>query len=262
MNEDVNGSGPNGDAMIHVAGLVKRFNGTTVLSGVSLEVKRGETAAIIGGSGSGKSTLLRCINALETFESGRVRVGEHTLSPGERSSSQEQARRQLRLRVGMVFQQFHLFPHMSVMENVMCGPVFAQGISRDEAAGRARRLLDRVGLGEKVNARPGTLSGGQQQRVAIARALANEPAAILFDEPTSALDPRMTGEVLAVIADLASSGQTMVIVSHSMGFVRRSAHRVHVLAGGEVVESGSAEEVFEGCRHPRTRELLTEARLA
>ncbi len=248
--------------MIYVDEVVKRFNGTTVLSGVSLSVMRGETAAIIGGSGSGKSTLLRCINALETFDSGRVRVGEHSLAPGDREASQDAARRQLRLRVGMVFQQFHLFPHMSVMENVMCGPVFAQGISRDEAAGRARRLLERVGLAEKVDARPGTLSGGQQQRVAIARALANEPAAILFDEPTSALDPRMTGEVLAVIADLASSGQTMVIVSHSMGFVRRSAHRVHVLAGGEVVESGPPEQIFEGAGHAQTRELLAQAQLA
>jgi ABC-type polar amino acid transport system ATPase subunit len=159
----------------------------------------------------------------------------------------------------MVFQQFNLFPHMTVLENVMCGPRYVCGAPREEAATRARALLDRVGLVEKADHLPGALSGGQQQRVAIARALANEPEAILFDEPTSALDPKMTAEVLAVMADLASAGQTMIVVSHAMGFVRKSAHRVHVLAGGRVIESGPPEQIFDAPQSAQTREFLAHA---
>ncbi|MFO0974274.1 MAG: amino acid ABC transporter ATP-binding protein [Phycisphaerae bacterium] len=248
--------------MIAVRNLVKRFAGMAVLADVSLEVRRGETAALIGGSGSGKSTLLRCINALETFDDGQVHVGDVALGPGEARSRDETARRRLRRRVGMVFQQFNLFPHMTALQNVMCGPVFALGEPRERAAERARGLLKRVGLGDRLDHRPAMLSGGQQQRVAIARALAVEPEAILFDEPTSALDPRMTVEVLSVIADLAADGLTMLIVSHAMEFVRRAAQTVHVLSAGRVVESGPPQRIFEAAEHAATRDLLASAKLA
>ncbi len=251
----------NGDAMIRVANLVKRYNGHTVLADISLDVRRGETVALIGGSGSGKSTLLRCINALEHFDDGRVHVGDLSLSPGAHDAEHEPTRRQLRRRVGMVFQQFQLFPHMTALENVMCGPLYAQDTPHNQAAEKARALLDRVGLAERMNHRPSMLSGGQQQRVAIARALATGPEAILFDEPTSALDPRMTAEVLSVIADLASTGLTMIIVSHAMNFVRRSATRIEVLAEGTVVESGTPEQIFDQPTHPSTRELLHQSQL-
>ena len=249
-------------AMIRVERVVKRYNGHPVLAGISLNVRRGETVALIGGSGSGKSTLLRCINALEHFDDGRVHVGELALQPGTHIVEHEQTRRQLRRRVGMVFQQFQLFPHMSALENVMCGPVYAQNVARDEASEKARALLTRVGLAERMHHKPAMLSGGQQQRVAIARALATGPEAILFDEPTSALDPRMTAEVLSVISDLAATGLTMIIVSHAMNFVRRSATRIEVLAGGAIVESGTPDQIFEQPAHPSTRELLHESELA
>jgi ABC-type polar amino acid transport system ATPase subunit len=245
--------------MISVCDLHKTHSGTPVLSGVSLEVARGEVAVVIGSSGCGKTTLLRCINGLETFETGQVIVGEVTLRPGRQDRGRRGLEHQLRRRVGMVFQHFNLFPHLSVLENVMSGPVFGFGMARELAAVRARQLLDRVGLADKVGQRPGTLSGGQQQRVAIARALANEPEVMLFDEPTSALDPRMTAEVLAVMADLASSGQTMLIASHAMGFVRRSAGTVHVMDAGQIIESGPPAAIFERPQHPQTRQLLLEA---
>ena len=251
---------PNG-AMIRVSNLVKRYNGHAVLAGISLDVNRGQTVALIGGSGSGKSTLLRCINALEPFDNGQIHVGDITLACGS-SDGDDGRRRQLRRRVGMVFQQFQLFPHMSALENVMCGPRYAQSMPRDAAAEKARTLLDRVGLADRMHHKPAMLSGGQQQRVAIARALATGPEAMLFDEPTSALDPRMTAEVLAVIADLASTGLTMMIVSHSMGFVRRAAKCVHVLAEGQVVESGLPQQIFESPAHACTRELLAQAELS
>jgi ABC-type polar amino acid transport system ATPase subunit len=254
--------------MIQVENLTKRFGTLQVLRGASLSVERGEVAVIIGASGCGKSTLLRCINALETFDGGQVRVGDLLLHPQDAARAQSRGsfdrrqtgvEHQLRRRVGMVFQQFNLFPHMSVLENVMSGPVYALGLDRAAAADRARRLLERVGLADKLNQRPTTLSGGQQQRVAIARALANQPEVMLFDEPTSALDPRMTHEVLAVMADLASSGQTMLVTSHAMGFVRRSAHRVHVMHAGQVIESGPPAQIFDHAQQPQTRELLAEA---
>lgn len=244
--------------MIRVNDIHKQFGGTAVLRGASLDVRPGETAVVIGASGGGKSTLLRCINGLESFDAGDIRVGKMTLSAGARADD-DRGILMLRRSVGMVFQQFHLFPHFTVLENVMSGPVHALGLAREIAAARARTLLERVGLADKVNARPSTLSGGQQQRVAIARALANEPEVILFDEPTSALDPRMTAEVLAVMADLSRGGQTMLVVSHAMSFARRSAHRVHVMADGQVIESGAPDQIFGDPKDARTRELLSEA---
>jgi ABC-type polar amino acid transport system ATPase subunit len=242
--------------MIEVRSLVKRHGALSVLRGVDLSVRRGEVAVVIGPSGGGKSTLLRCINGLERFEDGAVQVHDILLRAGETSAATLQA---LRKRVGMVFQQFHLFPHLSVLENVMSGPLYAQGRRREEVAPQARALLDRVGLADKVDARPEQLSGGQQQRVAIARALAVRPEAILFDEPTSALDPRMAGEVLRVMEDLAKAGQTMVVVTHAMNFARRAATTVHVMDAGTVAESGPPERIFEAPETAVTRDFLCEA---
>ncbi len=246
--------------MIEIQSVVKRFGSLEVLRGVSLGVRRAEVSVIIGGSGSGKSTLLRCINGLERHDGGTIEV-DGVVVPRPGDPGEAAALCALRKRVGMVFQQFNLFPHMSVLENVMCGPRKVLGVSKDEAESRAKTLLDRVGLADRVHQRPTTLSGGQQQRVAIARTLANQPDVILFDEPTSALDPKMTAEVLAVMADLATEGQTMVVVSHAMGFVRRSAHTVHVFASGQIVESGPPEQVMEAPSHAQTRELLAQAHL-
>ena len=244
--------------MIDVRSLVKDHGSLRVLDGVCLSVKRGEVAAVIGPSGGGKSTLLRCINGLESFQQGEVSVDTLRLKPGDGHAALQL--RQLRRRVGMVFQQFNLFPHMTVMENVLAGPRFVLGRSRAEAELEARRLLDRVGLGDKLDARPEQLSGGQQQRVAIARALAVRPEAILFDEPTSALDPRMAGEVLSVIADLAKSGQTMIVVTHAMHFARQVAHTVHVMEAGRIAESGPPQQVFESPREEATRRFVAETR--
>ena len=241
--------------MIHIENLHKQHDQLHVLRGVSLSIARGEVAVVVGPSGGGKSTLLRCVNGLEVFQQGAVRVGEVTLGPGVVLSS---TLRTLRRAVGMVFQQFHLFPHLSVLDNVLAGPVFAQNRPRAEAEPEARALLARVGLGDKVNARPDQLSGGQQQRVAIARALAVKPEVMLFDEPTSALDPKMAAEVLSVMRDLAEMRQTMIVVTHALGFARRVAHTVHVMAEGVVVESGTAAKIFEDPREQATRDFLRE----
>jgi len=242
--------------MIEVRSLVKYHGPLRVLAGVSLSVRRGEVAAVIGPSGGGKSTLLRCINGLDTFQEGEVRVDEVCLRPGAARRDGGQTLRALRRRVGMVFQQFHLFPHMNVLDNVLSGPLYVLRRPRQEAEVEARQLLTRVGLADKLRAAPDQLSGGQQQRVAIARALAMKPQAILFDEPTSALDPRMAAEVLSVITDLAKSGQTMVVVTHAMSFARHVAHTVHVMDAGRVAESGPPEQVFEGPRQEVTRVFL------
>ncbi|MBX9581563.1 MAG: amino acid ABC transporter ATP-binding protein [Gemmataceae bacterium] len=232
--------------MIRVSNLVKSFahpeTGAEhrVLDGVSVEFARGQVAGIVGPSGSGKSTLLRCITGLERFQAGTIAVGDATLSGGPTPPPTD-ALVNLRRRVGMVFQQFHLFPHMTAQQNVMSGPVYALGKSRAEAEATARKLLDRVGLLDKAGARPAQLSGGQQQRVAIARALAVNPAAILFDEPTSALDPRMAAEVMRVVDDLADDEAfqaTMVIVSHDVTALRRVIDTVVVLVAGKVAYSG------------------------
>jgi ABC-type polar amino acid transport system ATPase subunit len=245
--------------MISVSGLVKFHDDLRVLNGVALTVARGEVAVLIGPSGGGKSTLLRCINGLEPFQAGEVSVEELRLGPG--AAGNGDLLRRLRLRVGMVFQQFHLFPHMSVLQNVAAGPRFAQGRPRAEAEAEAEKLLARVGLADKKTARPAQLSGGQQQRVAIARALAVKPAALLFDEPTSALDPRNAAEVLEVITELAAGGQTMVVVTHAMHFARDVARTLHVMQGGRIVESGPAAEVCEQPREEVTREFLVQQRL-
>jgi ABC-type polar amino acid transport system ATPase subunit len=244
--------------LIHIRELVKQHGDLCVLKGVSLSVKRGEVAAVIGPSGGGKSTLLRCINGLETFQSGEVSVDSLRLIGGDGHAAL--TLRQLRRRVGMVFQQFNLFPHMTVLENVLSGPRFVLGQGRAQAEPEARRLLERVGLADKLDARPEQLSGGQQQRVAIARALAVRPEVILFDEPTSALDPRMAAEVLSVITDLAKSGQTMMVVTHAMHFARQVAHTVHVMDEGRVAESGSPSQVFDAPREEATRRFVAEAR--
>jgi ABC-type polar amino acid transport system ATPase subunit len=244
--------------MIEVRDLVKNHGPLRVLDGVSLTVRCGEVAVVIGPSGGGKSTLLRCLNGLESFQQGEVRVDNLTLHPGESSSEKSATLRQLRRRVGMVFQQFHLFPHLRVLDNVLSGPLWVLHQSRDEAEATARALLERVGLSDKIAAWPEQLSGGQQQRVAIARALAMKPEAILFDEPTSALDPRMAGEVLNVIADLARSGQTMIVVTHAMSFARRVAHTVHVMHDGRIAESGPPEQIFSQPRQEVTRSFLTQ----
>src|SRR3954470_7089052 len=228
--------------MINIRNLIKNHGSLRVLDGVSLSVRRGEVAAVIGPSGGGKSTLLRCINGLEQFEEGEVQVDDVMLRPGAALREMAGTLRELRRRVGFVFQQFHLFPHMSVLDNVLSGPMFALNRNRAEAEPEARQLLERVGLGEKLAARPEQLSGGQQQRVAIARALAMKPEVILFDEPTSALDPRMVGEVLRVIRELADRGMTMIVVTHEIGFARDLADRVVVMMDGTVVEQGRPQD--------------------
>jgi ABC-type polar amino acid transport system ATPase subunit len=241
--------------MIEIRDLKKQHGSLHVLKGVSLTVRQGEVAAVIGPSGGGKSTLLRCINGLEQFESGEIQFRDLFLRPGKTSS---EALRSLRIRVGMVFQQFHLFPHLTVLDNVLSGPLWAQGRVREEVEPEAIALLARVGLADKVHVRPEQLSGGQQQRVAIARALAVKPEAILFDEPTSALDPRMALEVLAVMADLAEAGQTMIVVTHAMSFARRVAHTVHIMHEGTVAESGPPAQIFEQPQTAVTRQFVSE----
>lgn len=230
--------------MIRITDLQKSYGPLRVLNGVSLEVAPGEVCALIGPSGGGKSTLLRTINGLETFDSGRIEVDDIALGP-EPGAARDVALQKIRRRVGMVFQQFNLFPHRSVLENVMEAPVFVLGRRVVDVQSEALELLDRVGLKDKADVRPANLSGGQQQRVAIARALAMRPEAILFDEPTSALDPAMAKEVMAVMSDLAKSGQTMIVVTHHMELVRRVAHRVHVLQSGVVRRSGAIDELHD-----------------
>jgi ABC-type polar amino acid transport system ATPase subunit len=243
--------------MVELTDICKRFGVCEVLCGISLRVAKGEVSVLLGPSGSGKSTLLRTINGLETFDRGSIRVGEAVLTGLERH---ETALTAIRRRVGMVFQQFNLFPHMTALENVTEAPRHVLGQRREQAEATGIELLRRVGLEAKLHARPSTLSGGQQQRVAIARALAMKPEVILFDEPTSALDPRMTAEVTSVMADLAQDGQTMIVVTHGMAFARNVAHTVHVLSAGRIAESGPPEQIFEAPREEVTRTFLAEAK--
>ncbi len=245
----------NGDVLA-VRGLETHLAGRAVVRGVDLRVRAGEVVAIIGPSGSGKTTLLRSLNYLTPFAAGEVEIAGHRLAPGMSERTHAAALRAVRTRVGMVFQSFHLFPHLTALANVAEAPHLVLGLARRDAEERARGLLERVGLGSHAAAYPGTLSGGQQQRVAIARALAMEPVVLLLDEPTSALDPRLVGEVLGVVADLAASGQTMVIVTHEIGFARRVADRVVVLVDGRIAETGPAEDVLERPTAEETRALL------
>jgi ABC-type polar amino acid transport system ATPase subunit len=245
-------------SMIEVNELWKRHGTLEVLKGVTLEVGRGEVAAIIGPSGSGKSTFLRCLNGLETFDRGCVTVDGLALDASARQRARTPVVRQVCRKLGMVFQSFNLFPHLTVLQNVIEAPVHVLALPPEQAEERALALLDRVGLIDKLHQMPRQLSGGQQQRVAIARALAMSPQAILFDEPTSALDPRMTGEVLAVMTDLARDGLTMIVVTHAMRFARQVAHTVHVFDGGRVVESGPPAQVFDDPREEATRLLIGE----
>ncbi|WP_112873607.1 amino acid ABC transporter ATP-binding protein [Paracoccus endophyticus] len=236
--------------MIQVQDIHKSFGTLNVIKGVSFEVNKGEVVCIIGPSGSGKSTILRCINGLETYQRGAILIEGAKVDPADRSITN------LRTQVSMVFQRFNLFPHRTALENVMEGPVFVKKTAPTQARDQAAALLDKVGLGDKLDTYPGKLSGGQQQRVAIARALAMQPKAILFDEPTSALDPELVGEVLTVMRDVAAEGMTMVVVTHEMEFARAVADRVLFLEGGVIVEQGPPQDVLRNPRHPRTQDFL------
>jgi ABC-type polar amino acid transport system ATPase subunit len=242
-----------------VRALRTRLSTTEVLRGVAFTVEKGEVVAIIGPSGGGKSTLLRALNYLTPFSEGEVEIAGQRLRPGMSERADAAALRAVRTRVGMVFQTFHLFPHLTALGNIMEAPRRVLRLPPALARQRAQELLSRVGLAEYGNAFPHTLSGGQQQRVAIARALAMEPEVLLLDEPTSALDPKLVGEVLAVVADLAAAGQTMLIVTHEIGFARRVAQRVLVLADGQIVESGAPEDVLERPQAAATRTFLGRA---
>ncbi len=236
--------------MIVIENLHKAFGEVEVLKGVNLHIKPQEVVALIGPSGSGKSTLLRCMNYLEEPTSGKVTVAGTPLD-GEANINK------VREEVGMVFQRFNLFPHMTALENIMLAPLKVKKVSKADAEKKARELLDRVGLADKAESFPSQLSGGQQQRVAIARALAMEPKVMLFDEPTSALDPEMVGEVLDVMRSLAKDGMTMAIVTHEMGFAREVADRVLFIDGGGILEQGTPAEIFEHPQQERTKSFLS-----
>ncbi|MDL4912225.1 MAG: L-cystine ABC transporter ATP-binding protein TcyN [Enterobacterales bacterium endosymbiont of Blomia tropicalis] len=241
---------------IEVSKLVKSFNGQTVLHGIDLDVAPGEVVAIIGPSGSGKTTLLRSINLLEVPDSGRITVGDITIEATLAQTRKKEEVRRLRQQVGFVFQNFNLFPHRSVLENIIEGPVIVKGEPKAEAIARARSLLEKVGLQGREESFPRRLSGGQQQRVAIARALAMRPEVILFDEPTSALDPELVGEVLNTIRALAEEKRTMVIVTHEMSFARDVADRAIFMDQGRIVEQGAAKELFSQPQQARTQQFL------
>ncbi|HHK7444738.1 TPA: amino acid ABC transporter ATP-binding protein [Streptococcus pneumoniae] len=238
------------ETLIKIENLHKSFGKNEVLKGINLEIKRGEVVVIIGPSGSGKSTLLRSMNLLEEATKGNIFEGVDITDKKNDLFA-------MREKMGMVFQQFNLFPNMTVMENITLSPIKTKGESREVAEKRAQELLEKVGLPDKADAYPQSLSGGQQQRIAIARGLAMEPDVLLFDEPTSALDPEMVGEVLAVMQDLAKSGMTMVIVTHEMGFAREVADRVIFMADGVVVEDGTPEQIFEQTQEQRTKDFLS-----
>ena len=235
---------------IKVTNLKKSFGNLEVLKDVSLEVEEGEVVCLIGPSGSGKSTFLRCINQLETATVGTIEVDGYLVTDKHTDMNK------VRENIGMVFQQFNLFPHMSVKKNIMMAPLDRKKMTKEKAEETAMQLLKRVGLEEKADAMPRQLSGGQQQRVAIARALAMQPDVMLFDEPTSALDPEMVGEVLSVMKELASSGMTMVVVTHEMGFARDVADRVLFMSDGYIVEEGTPAEIFSNPKEQRTKEFL------
>jgi glutamate transport system ATP-binding protein len=236
--------------LVELLDVRKSFGDNVVLNGVDLGVERGSATVIAGPSGSGKSTLLRCINGLEQVDSGEVRFDGSALDYSGRALSR------VRAEIGMVFQQFNLFPHLTVLQNVVLGPAKAKDVPREQATERARELLARVGIPEKADEYPADLSGGQQQRVAIARALAMEPELMLFDEPTSALDPEMIREVLDVMRTLARDGMTMIVVTHEMGFAREVCDRIVFIDDGEIVEEGPPDEFFSAARSPRAQEFV------
>ena len=236
--------------MIDLRDIHKSFGDNEVLKGISMHIDAGEVVCIIGPSGSGKSTILRCINGLESYDRGEILVEGHRVDRDANNIHW------IRTHVSMVFQRFNLFPHRTVLENVIEGPVYVKNESREAAITHARQLLTQVGLAHKENAYPAQLSGGQQQRVAIARALAMKPRAILFDEPTSALDPELVGDVLSVMRSLADAGMTMVVVTHEMGFAKEVADRVVFMDKGVVVEEGPAQQVIGTPQQERTREFL------
>ncbi|WP_375460261.1 amino acid ABC transporter ATP-binding protein [uncultured Enterovirga sp.] len=239
------------EPVIEMRGVSKWYGAFRVLGDCSLSVQRGEVIVVCGPSGSGKSTLIKCVNALEPIQEGSIRVaGQEVNDPATNLPK-------LRARVGMVFQHFELFPHMSVIDNLCLGQVKVLGRSRDEARAKGASLLERVGLSAQAAKHPGQLSGGQQQRVAIARALAMDPVVMLFDEPTSALDPEMVSEVLDVMVELAEGGMTMLVVTHEMGFARKVAHRVIFMDEGEIVENTTKTAFFEGAQSPRAQQFLS-----
>jgi glutamate transport system ATP-binding protein len=236
--------------LVELRSIRKSFGENVVLDGIDLTIGRGEVVVIAGPSGSGKSTMLRCINGLEAVDEGEVRFDGRSVSGAGKSLAR------LRAEIGMVFQQFNLFAHKTVMENVTLAPMEVKGLSKADARARGQKLLERVGISQKADQYPADLSGGQQQRVAIARALAMEPKLMLFDEPTSALDPELVGEVLSVIEDLARTGTTMIVVTHEIGFARRVADQVVFMDEGRVVEQGPPEQVLDAPQHDRTRAFL------
>ena len=235
---------------ILVEHLVKKYCDNTVLNDINVSINEGDVVCVIGPSGSGKSTFLRCLNQLEEASSGDIIIDGANLTDKNTDINQ------VRQHIGMVFQHFNLFPHLSILENIVLAPTDLGRLSKDEAEKKALELLERVGLADKKDAYPDSLSGGQKQRVAIARALAMNPDIMLFDEPTSALDPEMVGDVLGVMKDLAKQGMTMVIVTHEMGFAKEVANRVMFIDGGNFLEDGSPEQVFENPQNPRTKDFL------
>jgi polar amino acid transport system ATP-binding protein len=248
--------------IVEIEGLTKAFGHTRVLNGVDLTVQRGEVVSIIGPSGGGKTTLLRCINLLETYDGGSIRVdgvevGYAAADGPRRRARGERELAKIRADIGMVFQLFNLFPHLTAAENVMLGVRKVRGLAKADARARAEQWLARVGLADKVDSLPAQLSGGQQQRVGIARAVAMDPKVLLLDEITSALDPELVGEVLAVVQDLAKDGMTMLVVTHEMSFARELSDRVVFIDGGEILASGTPREVFVGQGHERLRVFLS-----
>ncbi|HEX7951315.1 MAG TPA: amino acid ABC transporter ATP-binding protein [Candidatus Limnocylindrales bacterium] len=249
------------DVVVDAVDVHKWFGRLHVLKGVSTQVRRQEVVVIIGASGSGKTTFIRCINHLEKIQSGRISVNGHLIgyreSNGKLIEDRERNIARQRQEIGMVFQRFNLFPHMTALENIVEAPIQVRGVAREEADAMGRALLARVGLAAKADVYPGQLSGGQQQRVAIARALAMKPALMLFDEPTSALDPEMIGEVLDVMKELAREGMTMIVVTHEMGFAREVADRVLMMDDGLIIEEGTPEHFFKAPTHERTKAFLS-----
>jgi polar amino acid transport system ATP-binding protein len=253
---------PESDTVVDARDVNKWFGRLHVLKDVCLQVKRQETVVIIGPSGSGKTTFIRCVNHLEKIQGGRIFVNGHLIGYREAGANKvvedkEKNIARQRMEIGMVFQRFNLFPHMTALENIIEAPIQVRGMGRDEAVSVGRALLERVGLAAKEKVYPNQLSGGQQQRIAIARALAMKPALMLFDEPTSALDPEMIGEVLEVMKELAREGMTMIVVSHEMGFAREVANRVVMMDDGVVVEEGTPEQVFSTPTQERTKAFLS-----